>query len=259
LKKALRVTTFLLLIQVSPAFSQSIEFYNRFNIPSYTSLSINRGDFLFVAENSGSVLKYDWDGNKVLTYSSDRIAPISNLEAIMTSKIFIFFNDLQQYLILNRFMSLISDLHFPPDIIGFGRNATLATDNNIWVIDDNDFSLKKFSPQYSEILLVTSFDLLLDDTRYDIKDIAEYQNRLYICDAYKGILVFDNMGNYLDSISERNINKLSFYRNYLISTNGQTLNFINLYGLPGWENVVCGEGFIYLINKGEVSVYRINP
>ncbi|MFC2125824.1 hypothetical protein ACFLU5_13535 [Bacteroidota bacterium] len=268
MKKAHRISIFISLILTSPVSGQSLEFYNRFEIPSYTSLSIDRGDFLFIAESSGSIQKYDWDGNLVLTFSSGRIAPVTNLEARMTNKIFVFYNDLQQYLVLDRFMTSISDLHLPPDLIGYAHIATLAPDNNVWIIDDNDFSLKKFSPQYSEVLLITPFDLLLDNDNYAIEDMTEYQNRLYISDKYKGILVFDNMGNYLDTKPYMGIDELSFYRDYLLVSHFDTLQFIDLYrfekkqfkieDLSDWEQVVCGGEYIYFLKGGDAFVYRID-
>ena len=222
-----------------------------------------------MAESAGSIHKYDWDGNLLLTYSSGRITNVTNLDARMTSKIFVFYNDLQQYLILDRFLSPISDLHFPRDLIGYGHNATLAPDNNIWVIDDNDFSLKKFSPQYSENILITPFDLLLDNDKYNIEDITEYQNRLYIGDTYNGILVFDNLGNYLHTIPVRDLKKLSFYRNYLLVTNRNKLNLIDIYNSENkqininegfeWDQVISGEEYMYFLNDGDISVYRIEP
>jgi len=264
-----RIFSFLFTLLAFPLSGQTLEFYNQFNIQTYTSISVDRGDNLFIASSTGTIEKYNHDGELLLTYSSGRITPVVNLEAGLTNKIFAFYNDLQQFLILDRFMSPISDLHLPQNLIGYGRNASLAPDNNIWIIDDHDFSLKKYSPHYAEILVSTPFDLILDIDNYNITDIAEYQNRLYISDTSKGLLIFDNLGNYLDTYQIKGLNRLTFYNEYLLVLSGDELQFIHLYNnqnkqikvshISKSKEVACGKNSLFFLAPHEVLVYLINP
>ena len=59
--------------------------------------------------------------------------------------------------------------------------------------------------------------------------MKEYQNLLFIVDEVTGIMVFDNLGNYLRSIEVSGITQLGFFRNEVYFLKNQKLNFIDIY------------------------------
>ena len=75
------------------------------------------------------------------------------------------------------------------------RSVGIASDNNIWIYDSDEFMLKKLDPQNN--LLQQSLDLsMLIDEEIVPNKILEINNAIYILNQQLGILFFDNFGNF---------------------------------------------------------------
>ena len=247
---------------------QTLKFYKQFTIPDVINASIDQGDNLFIAERSGNVHKYNQDGQLILSYSPAHASQVTNLEAWETHKIFLFFNDLQRFLILDRFLSPISDLQLPSYLVGYAKLATLSPDNMLWVIDEIDLSLKKYTPQYKQILSVTSLDFLRTNDSCELTDIKMYQNRLYISDPAEGVFVFDNLGNYLKTLPVTGVKKMNFYRDCLLIPDTNEVKLYNIYNAEfesdsfnytkSWKEIICGNKYLYFLADKQITVFQIN-
>jgi hypothetical protein len=194
-------------------------------------VSIDRHNSFFIVDDKGNLFKYDSLGNLALTFSPQKKADIALIEAWRTVNIFIFYRDLQEYNILDRFLTTSnSNFKFEKETeidektVGFARLATIASDNNLWVFDDQDFSLKKYDTRRNKVSLHTSLDLILDPSLYDLTYMREYQNLLFINDKNSGILIFDNLGNYKTKIPVKDLNYFNFFENNIYFVlNGQLI------------------------------------
>src|SRR5436190_8871392 len=68
-------------------------------------VSIDRQNSFFVVDDKGNLFKYDSLGNLSLSFSPQKRADIALVEAWRTVNIFIFYRDLQEYNILDRFLT----------------------------------------------------------------------------------------------------------------------------------------------------------
>jgi hypothetical protein len=161
-----------------------------------THLSATRqGDFM-AADIKGNVHRIDTGGKILLTYTPHGQGSIFNIEAWQGIRTLVFFKDFQQIQFLDRFLTYSERIPLPQDVVGFARCMTISSDEQLWLIDDTDFALKKIHSKNLNLISSTPLDLILPKGKYQFHFMREYQNQLYVADSSKGIFVFDNMGNY---------------------------------------------------------------
>lgn len=229
----------------------------------------------YVADERGNLFKYDSLGNELLRYSPQRKADITLIEAWRTVNIFLFYRELQEYTLLDRFLTnsngnfkFVNEVENNEKSIGFARLATLSSDNNLWVFDDEDFSLKKYDTKINRTILNTSLDLILDAQYYDLNFIREYQNLVFINDKNSGILVFDNLGNYKNKLPFKGLNYFNFLDNSIYFIQNGKLVLYDLYKggrkefpLPegkAYNYVLLSHSMAYLAGKDFVDLYRFD-
>jgi hypothetical protein len=236
-------------------------------------VSIDTYSNFFIADDKGNVYKFDSLGKQQLQFSPLKKGDISLLEAWRTVNVFIFYRDLQEYIILDRFLTT-SQQNFSfrqfnnndDKRIGYARIANLALDNNLWVFDDEDFSLKKYNTSLNKVTLHTPLDLILDPSFYDLTYMREYQNLLFINDKNSGILIFDNLGNYKTKLPYKNLSYFNFVGNSIYFISENNLVTIDIYtsrqeSIPMPEGkkfnyVLVGENKTYFFSKEEIEIYN---
>jgi len=230
------------------------------------TVSLDRYGLFYTSDETGNIFKYDSLGNLLFTYSPQKKADVTLLEAWRNVNIFVFYRSFQEFILLDRFLSPSPTSRLERAHIGFARLATYSYDNNLWIIDESDFSLKKYNLAQGGIELNTPLDLLLDYKIYDMNYIKEYQNLVYINDKNSGILVFDNMGNYKNKIPIKGLSILGFYNDEIYYQEGDFIKFVNVYTyaersekLPesgDFKFILYTSSRLYLFSPTSVSVYK---
>jgi hypothetical protein len=267
------------MIALIPIFSsftkipQQWTFQASFKTTPIHRVSIDPYFNFYVSDDKGNVFKYDSMGNQLLRYSPPKKAKVSLLEAWRGINIFIFYRELQEYTILDRFLTTSNqNFAFQKDRednekrVGFARIATVASDNNLWVFDDEDFSIKKYDTRNNNVILHVPLDLILDPSYYDLTYIREYQNLLFINDKNKGILVFDNLGNYKTMIPQIGIDYYNFLGNNLYYLCEGKLIILDIYTskkreviLPTdkkYKYILLSENKGYLFTEDSIDIYN---
>jgi hypothetical protein len=262
----IRVLLFVNFLVLSGANAQELREISQIPIDIPSTISIDRAGRIYLGDNKGNLNRYKPDGSFDLDYAPYRPSKITSIEAWQGLRIFLFYRDLQEYTFLNRFLVIQGEYSFNPDAIGFVEAATPTADNNVWIFDQTDFSLKKYDIALKEIKIHTPFDLLLDPDNYDIGTMKEYQNKLYISDLNTGILVFDNLGNYLSRIPYKGIDYFNFLDDELYFIRGHELIMINIYSkatrnveLPPdhpWLFPILLNDRYYLISEALMVIYE---
>lgn len=247
------------------AYSQELKIIKSIPFANPDKISVDRYGNFYVSDNKGNIYRFDKNGNKESVYSPQKIAKISLVEAWNTVKIFVFYKDLQEFVLVDRFMSGTPNIKFEMNSVGFARCASFASDNNIWIIDDVDFSLKKIDLQNQHILFSNPLQLILANQEYEINYMREYQNMLFVVDKINGILVFDNLGNYKKKLPIKNLDYIGFAGNKMFYFADNQLVYFDLYSyeeqiikLP-FENILSGivfENSIILITNKGIEIVR---
>ncbi|MDA0194383.1 MAG: hypothetical protein O2887_02285 [Bacteroidetes bacterium] len=192
------------------------------------SVSQDRNGSIYVADKFGNLNRYSANGDLELTYSTPKRGAVTLLEAWPTLNILLFYQDFQSITLLDRFLTPIVAIDLN-DKVGFVRLATFNYESNFWLIDDSDFSLKLWDRRLDQITVVTPFNLLLNPDKYAITFMREYQNQLFISDLKSGILIFDNLGNYLRTLPFKGVEYFNFFGNEIYFLSDDGLNYYNIY------------------------------
>lgn len=212
------------------AQTQDWKFFSEFELKANVhKISADYYKNILITDINGVLYKYDSLGRMQNMYSPPKRSKVSLLEATRTMNIFLFYENFQEYVFLDRFFNQTQPLALSRDRVGFARLATVALDNNLWLFDDLDFSLKKFNTRFENIDLATPLNLILDPSDYEITFMREYQNQLFLVDKNSGILVFDNLGNYKTRLPFKGVTWFSFLNDNMYFVQEDELILYNLY------------------------------
>ncbi|RDV15099.1 hypothetical protein DXT99_10520 [Pontibacter diazotrophicus] len=233
---------------------------------SPTSISQDRNGHLYVLDPMHNLLRLDSLGQPLDTFSPPTRGRISNIEAWSPMKILLFYEDRQTLLLLDRFLRPISstdlrDINYE----GIARAATLSSDDSFWLFDETNLTLSKLDLRLRKVTVETPLNLILDRERFDVRQLREYQNMLYLLDFNNGIYVFDNLGNYKKSIPFKGLSYIAFRGNELYFVQDGQLIFYDLYtsekrtiALPVKEHYVTalvGDKQLYLFTNEKADIY----
>lgn len=224
--------------------SQVPELKYSVSIPKPESASIDRFNNIYITDSKGNIFQFDIRGNILQKYSPPKPAKISLLEAWQAIKIFAFSQDLQQILFLDRFLIPSPIVKLQDLSLGFIRTATISVDNNLWLIDDSDLSLKKYDLSRQKTIIHSPLNLQLTNNSFDINFAREHQNHLFINDKSNGIYMFDVLGNYLKTFPIIDLKYFNFLNDELYYLQDDKIRFFNFYKLQ--ERIIdVPSGFLY--------------
>jgi len=198
--------------------------------------SIDGEGQIYITSKSGSIYKYSKSGDSLQSYSPRKNAEITLIEAWSGLKIFVFYREFQEYILLDRFLRPSPFYSFDPQYISFAGMATLAIDGNVWVIDPGDFALKKYNSLSNTLEFSSPLDLILPIDDYEVSFMREYQNLLFINDINTGIHIIDNMGNYQKKIPITNVRQIGFIKNHLYFLEENKISLYEIYR-GSWNSI----------------------
>lgn len=212
-------------------FGQSAEIQRSFKLPFETVIgSIDRQGHLYFASIDGVIEKYDQSGKLLYHFSPQKKATPSLLEAWQGLRVFAYYQAFQEYLFLNRFLTYSERYNLDQLKLGqFNGVFTLSADNNFWIFNSNTLTLSKVDIQNGEILFENNLSLTLNTKSIQPTFIREYQNLVFISDRQQGVLVFDNLGNYIELIDIKGLDYFSFQSNDLVAISDNTIVHQDIY------------------------------
>ena len=232
---------------------------------SPTTISKDRnGNVYFLAPNR-SLLRIDSLGNPLGTFSPPTRGRIASIDAWNPMKILLFYEDRQELFLLDRFLrpignTTLQDINYR----GTAKAAALASDDGFWLFDETNLTLSKLNMQLRKVTIETPLNLILEKERFNVKQLREYQNMVYLLDD-NGIFVFDNLGNYKRKLPITGVNYMGFLNNELYFMQNGELHFVDLYTsqkrtlpLPKpYVTALASDGQFYLFTTRALDVYTL--
>jgi hypothetical protein len=239
-------------------------------LPNPGAASLDRRGALYVADADNNLRQYGPEGLPLSTYAPAQPGHAAQVEAWNVTTTMIFNDDRQQIILLDRFLSLISEVRLGDYLDGTVRVATLAPDNFIWLLDESTLTLRELDPNTLRLVQNTPLDLIIGRSRPDFRFLRQYQNNTYLVDRSTGIYVFDNLGNYRKKLPFTGLSMVGFRGDELYYLDAGALHFFHLYnqterrvalpaGLdPGAvRQVLVGETYAYIFTAAGVAVYQM--
>lgn len=194
---------------------------------------------LYLLRPDFSIDKYDRDGRFLLSNNFKLLGPLHSLDAGNPMELYAFYREQNVLGLYDNQLSLRARI----DLNRTGSNAisclARSYDNAIWIFDQQDLQLKKYSKSLDLLLqsgnirsltgIAPSPSMMVDDGEF-----------VLLSDPENGILVFDIYANYVKTIPLQFPYVQSDQKNYLLSGN-QNPALINARTLreekfPGREN-----------------------
>lgn len=249
-----------LLIQVvliTGLFSNPILIHAQWNLKYETkwpnvdrAIQDSQGNFYLVTLD-GTISKFDKSGNSLVEYSPSTQARVYQLDALSQLKITAFYQDLQEYIVLDRYLTSPSRYSIADFGLGFVSDIAFNFQQNIWVVDMSDFMLKLIDPRNSRVLEKKSLAKVLNQESADVVSLIAHQNRMYLLDKTQGVLVFDAIGNYLESLNFESPKTIRFYKDMVYYVQGDSLILRNLYTSSSSSLPLPEKSFVHALYSDE--------
>jgi hypothetical protein len=222
---------------------------------------------LYISNAQGVIEKFNAEGIRLLSYSGNMTTPIYSIDVSHTSKIFGFYRDNQSYIILDKFLNPLNEALLNASIVGYATETAYASDNNLWVFDQSDLSIKKINILNDILINEITLSLVIRDHEWEVRQIEEYQNRIYLNNAGGDIYVFDRFGNFIKKLNIQADGSFCFSGEDLIYIEGDGIFKIDLYRNQTEQiarlqdtnhilKVISTNNFIYLVSKNKIVAYK---
>ena len=233
-------------------------------------VSTDRFNNIYINDIKGNIRKLDSLGHPIGLFAPAQFGKLTTMESWASLRVFLFYEDTQRYTFLDRYLAASEFSEFPVEKFGFVRLAAPSSDNQIWLIDIRPLNLSKFDITFNDITLNQSLNQLSDTLDLNPNQLIEYQNRVYLGDSKIGVLVFDNLGNYLRTLAKPGSSQFHLREDQLYYLKGHQLHIFSIYSdhqqsieLPAtgltYQHVLRLGDTTVLIADTQIYFYRYRP
>jgi len=181
----------------------------QFPIEGISRVSIDRlGDFYLIS-TKGVIRKYDTDGNFKAEYVTPENSAITLFEPWNPLRVFVYNRDKQQVVLLDRFLAGLSVIDLHPSLAVEPFLASPMPNNNFWLFDKADNSIKKIESSGASVMEELNLKLEPGD-QPDFTFLREYQNQLFLIDRKAGIRIFSVLAQPIRTLPVKDLNFLGF-------------------------------------------------
>jgi hypothetical protein len=268
--KSYLILFFVFLVNATFAQKAAIEFpppVKEIDLPYLDLISLDTRDQVYASNTLGDVYLFDRNGRQLNVFSPRRQGRLNQLEAAWTVNIFSFSSDLQEYRIMDRFLSPIAENSFLLNNITLPKAATLGNNNIIWVWDESDLSIKSLDYQRNIVLQSLPLTMILESENLQVSEIREFKNRLFVNVPESGIFIFDNQGNFIRKVNLQIDQRMCFYKENLFWIANNKLMMYNItleaifdMGILPEEEIdylAIGRDILVFAKKNIVKIYPL--
>lgn len=227
------------------------------------------GNF-YLNDERGNIVKLDSLGKLQTQFAPSQYGQLTSIDAWTALRIFLFYQDIQQYAFLDRFLNPAEFIRLPQELFGIVALACPSSDNQLWLLDISPMNLVKYNLNFNAITIQQPLQQLADTIKIKPYQLLEYQNRVYLGDSEIGILVFDNLGNYLHTLPKSGHEIFYPLKEELYFIKNGKIEFIHIYEhrhrsapLPGtpsaFEQVLLTGRRALLFSNKQYSLYSYKP
>ncbi len=224
----------------------------------------NQGNF-YVVDDQNTLYKIDSLGNELYRYHRQS-GTLSTVDATNPFKPLLYFASSRSIVITDNTLSTVSTLELQH--LGFTQVLSIcrSSDDNIWLFDASDFRLRKLDNNGN---LVREGSDMLQQTGFapDVHFMLEHEQKVYLCDSSRGILVTDLYGNYEKTIALKGLQRFQFVNNQLVYFIDNTMHFYDLRtalsdsilinDVEPFHQAVYNTNRLLTLGENRLSLYRV--
>lgn len=173
------------------------------NIP-ISNVYLDNLDQLHIVDRKGTLIRYTQDLEVLYKYADNTLGSIQHVDINNPLKALVFHREYGIISYLDNTLALIRKVNLQD--WGFNDVTTIASSNdgNIWLYDPAKNQILKINDAGKVKLSTNNLnDFRLEDL--NPSKIVERDNKLFVYDNEYGIIIFDNLGQYLKVLPIKNI------------------------------------------------------
>ena len=239
------------------------------NIPgSYSYLDVDVLDNIYLITEKNQLKKIRSNGDSLAVFNDvKKFGNPTLLDVSNPLKVLLYYKSFSTVIILDRFLAVRNTINLRNQNIFKVKTLATSYDNNIWIFDEQNISLKKINDE-GKVLSETLDLRQLFDTVPSPSQITDKNNFVYLYDENRGFYIFDYYGSFKNNLPFLNWKHIAVYGNKLMGFKGDTfysyeINSFNLksYKLPDffkdYIDIKTMNGKIYLLKKNGVEIYDL--
>ncbi|MBP6431391.1 MAG: hypothetical protein KA319_06460 [Ferruginibacter sp.] len=235
---------------------------------NYSYLNVDNLDNVYVITESNQLKKIYANGDSASVFND--VKQFGNPTYIDVSnplKILLYYNKFTTTVVLDRFLNIRNVLNFRKKNIFLVNAIGTSYDNNIWLFDEQNFSLKKINDNGSAVQESVDWRLLFDTIPSPVK-LMDRNNFVYLYDTAKGFYIFDYYGSFNNKLSFIGWQNVELSGDYLYGFAQNSLYTYHVkkqeskeYHLPTFftpfASIKAMNGKVYLLKENGVEIYQV--
>jgi hypothetical protein len=221
---------------------------------------------IYVLNKDNQLKKLSPQGDSLAVFNDvRRYGKIASVDVTNPLKILVYYREFSTIIELDRFLNIVNTIDLRKLNILQAKAVALAYDNNIWVFDELEATLKRIGDDGSLVDRTTDFRQLFDSVP-DPSVIRDQNGLVYLYDPARGVYLFDHYGtlkSHLDfrgwqdfDVIDKNLlgrDDKKFYRYQPGTLNMQEEAIPAVYA--GASRILITPNIIYVLKNTGLGIY----
>jgi hypothetical protein len=225
-----------------------------FSVGKIENVSVDRLGNLFLVFKNGSIKKYDANGKVLALLKKGKVPTL--IEPWFHPIIFSYFRDEQKCVYSDHNLQPMEQQKLDPFVAINPFLICPTNDSKLLVLDEADWSMKKFNPKTNKVLSEFNIDTTGLSVKPQFSYLREYQNLIFLLDKNSGIFIFSNLGKKINHIKCK-IQNFGFYGEELFYLSGDKIIFFDLY-TEATREVKVEEGRFVIVTDERIFLIKGN-
>lgn len=186
---------------------------------------------IFIVNKQQQLIKYSKDLDSLQVYNNvQRFGVLSSIDVSNPLKVILFYKDFSTVVVLDRFLAERTVIDFRKIGIYNANTISLSYDNQIWLYDELNNTIKKINDNGEISMEFNDFRTLFEIAPYPTK-IIDNSGLIYVYDTKIGILVMDYYGAYKFTLPIKEVQSLNIVNGKVLYIQNNILHFYSLLEL----------------------------
>ena len=168
----------------------------------------------YVVTRKNEVVKFNSEGQEVFRYTNNLLGDLAYIDATNPFNLLLYYDEYLTVLTLDRTLNPTGEIRLSELGLVEVKAVGLSNDNQVWLYDEQGRKLRKLDQNGQVLFETADLNQLLGTTIYPIQ-LLERNNRVFLNDPNMGIFVFDNFGQYLNTLDIKNTKNLHYRNGFL--------------------------------------------
>jgi hypothetical protein len=235
---------------------------------NFSGFSVDNLDNVYLVNTENQLKKINSNGDSAGVFNDvRRYGKLYSLDVTNPLKILLYYKNFSTIVSLDRFLNNRNSIDLRKQNMFRVKAIAMAYDNNLWVMDEQEFKLKKMDEQ-GKVLFETVDWRQLFDTVPSPECIFDQEGYIYLYDSHKGFYIFDYYGAFKTRLNftgwasvDVSGNTVYGFADKKLYSYRQSSLTLRQYTLPvffGKYNAIKAiNGKVYLLKKEGIDIYQV--